>query len=68
MTNVGSVYCSRCWQFYHQNVAGMLHKLDDRLIARSISLRNTCVPPLYTTEHRRAVVAAKQPYCTRCFS
>jgi len=70
MTDVGSVYCAVCWDYFNRVIYANLD-LGSKALAEFLYQRRSgtaTTPPLSTAELRQAVKKLGQTYCPVCFS
>ena len=71
MTEIGSVYCAICWDYYYRVIYVNQGKIACKVLVESLCQRRNgtaTTPPLSTAELRQAVKKSGKTYCPVCFS
>jgi len=71
MTEIGSVYCAICWDYYHRVIYVNQGKIACKVLIESLCQRRNgtaATPPLSSAELRDKVKKSGKTYCSVCFS
>ena len=71
MTEIGSVYCAICWDYYNRVIYANQGKIACKVLVESLCQRRSgtaTTPPLSNAELRHKVKHSGKLHCSDCFS